>query len=96
MSCSHSTVVAPAPFRRELVEPVPSALPGSLEMLTRTSVGVMVMLPNRTGATRSLEDPHLFNSIAATNHPPIPTITASPDSDTHSRNRRSPPCPAEQ
>ena len=96
MSRSHSTVVAPAPFRQELAELVPSALPGSLEVLTRASVGVMVVLPNRTGATRSLEDPHLFNSITATNHPPIPTITASPDSDTHSRNRRSPPCPAEQ
>ena len=38
-------------------EPAPSALPGSLEVLTRASVALMLMLPNWTGATKSLENP---------------------------------------
>ena len=57
MSRSHSIVVATAPVGQELAKPVPSALSGSLEVLTRASVALMVMLPNWTGATKSLENP---------------------------------------
>lgn len=79
MSRSHSIVVATAPVRQELAEPVPSALSGSLEALTRVSVGLMVMLLSWTRATKSLENPHLINSVAT----PSTTISALLDSDTN-------------
>ena len=79
MSRSHSIVVATAPVGQELAKPVPSALSGSLEVLTRMSVGLMVMLLNWTRATKRLENPHFINSVA---NPPT-TISALLDSDTN-------------